>query len=80
MNFDAKTIRTPLCSICGRPAEEAFKPFCSVRCANVDLARWLGGGYAIPGGVMDDDEDGDPKFDSPSGTSHDDPSEDPREG
>lgn len=38
--------------------ELAYKPFCSARCANVDLARWLGGGYAIAGGTVDDDEDG----------------------
>ena len=37
----------------------AFKPFCSARCANVDLARWLGGAYAISSDTADDDEDGD---------------------
>lgn len=66
MNFDGKPIRIPLCSICGHPAVDEFKPFCSVRCANVDLARWLGGVYAIPGGVIDDDEDGDPQFEAPN--------------
>jgi len=65
VNFDGKPIRTPLCSICGHPAVEQFKPFCSARCANVDLARWLGGTYAIPGGAVDDDEDGDPVFETP---------------
>lgn len=37
------------CPICGKPAEERFSPFCSRRCANIDLGRWLKGGYAIPG-------------------------------
>ena len=37
------------CPICGKPTEEAFRPFCSKRCADVDLHRWLSGGYAIPG-------------------------------
>ncbi|MEM6676673.1 MAG: DNA gyrase inhibitor YacG [Pseudomonadota bacterium] len=37
------------CPICGRPAEPRFRPFCSKRCADVDLARWLNGSYAIPG-------------------------------
>jgi endogenous inhibitor of DNA gyrase (YacG/DUF329 family) len=37
------------CPICGKPAAEGSKPFCSKRCANVDLNRWLKGGYAIPG-------------------------------
>jgi len=37
------------CPICNKPAAEPFKPFCSRRCADVDLGRWLKGGYAIPG-------------------------------
>ncbi len=45
------------CPICGAPSEHAFKPFCSHRCADVDLSRWLRGGYAIPVSE-DDDEDG----------------------
>lgn len=46
------------CPICRAPSEAAFHPFCSRRCADVDLSRWLRGAYAIP--VMDDDdEDGD---------------------
>ena len=36
------------CPICGKPAVEAYKPFCSKRCADVDLNRWLSGGYVIP--------------------------------
>lgn len=36
------------CPICGKPPEVAYKPFCSQRCTNVDLHRWLGGGYSIP--------------------------------
>jgi hypothetical protein len=38
------------CPICGKPAQGAFMPFCSKRCADIDLGRWLKGGYAIPGG------------------------------
>jgi endogenous inhibitor of DNA gyrase (YacG/DUF329 family) len=37
------------CPICSKPAEPAFRPFCSHRCADVDLSRWLKGSYAIPG-------------------------------
>ena len=37
------------CPICGKPTVEAYRPFCSKRCADVDLARWLRGDYAIPG-------------------------------
>jgi uncharacterized protein len=36
------------CAICGKPALVRFKPFCSARCADVDLNRWLTGSYAIP--------------------------------
>ncbi|PWC33991.1 DNA gyrase inhibitor YacG [Azospirillum sp. TSO35-2] len=37
------------CPICGRPTEPATRPFCSKRCADVDLSRWLGGVYRIEG-------------------------------
>ena len=36
------------CPICRKPASTAFRPFCSKRCADVDLQRWLTGRYAIP--------------------------------
>ena len=36
------------CPICKRETEERYRPFCSKRCADVDLARWLNGAYAIP--------------------------------
>ena len=38
------------CPICGKPAAEGSEPFCCKRCADIDLYRWLKGGYAIPGG------------------------------
>lgn len=37
------------CPICKKPTDPAFRPFCSKRCADVDLQRWLSGGYVIPG-------------------------------
>ena len=37
-----------ICPICRQPAADAYKPFCSRRCADVDLHRWLGGVYRIP--------------------------------
>ncbi len=36
------------CPICGKPAVEKHRPFCSRRCADIDLSRWLKGIYAIP--------------------------------
>ena len=45
------------CPTCGKPAAEQFKPFCSARCRDVDLNRWLSGVYAVPA-KDDEDEDG----------------------
>ena len=46
------------CPICDKPADEKYAPFCSKRCADVDLSRWLKGSYAIPGRPAgEDDED-----------------------
>ena len=45
------------CPTCGKPAQDKTRPFCSQRCKDVDLNRWLSGSYAIP--VRDDEEDSD---------------------
>ena len=37
------------CPICRKPADPAYRPFCSKRCADVDLQRWFSGSYVIPG-------------------------------
>lgn len=47
------------CVICGKPKDEKYRPFCSRRCADVDLNRWLSGGYAIPATEEDDPSDED---------------------
>ncbi|WP_102224987.1 DNA gyrase inhibitor YacG [Acidimangrovimonas sediminis] len=36
------------CPVCGKAADPKYRPFCSRRCADVDLAHWLRGDYAIP--------------------------------
>jgi endogenous inhibitor of DNA gyrase (YacG/DUF329 family) len=41
------------CPICCKPTADKWRPFCSKRCADVDLNRWLKGSYAIP--AEDDD-------------------------
>jgi hypothetical protein len=43
------------CPICGKPADPRVRPFCSRRCADVDLHRWLSGVYAVPAVEADDD-------------------------
>ena len=50
------------CPNCGKPSTPAFRPFCSKRCADVDLQRWFTGGYAVPAvenddGPADEEED-----------------------
>ena len=45
------------CPICGRPAIQAMRPFCSKRCADIDLNRWLAGVYAVPAAETDEDDD-----------------------
>ena len=52
------------CPICKREAEERFRPFCSKRCADVDLNRWLSGVYAVPV-KEEEDEDGAKPEDGP---------------
>ena len=46
------------CPICGKLPIQQFRPFCSKRCRDVDLNRWLKGVYAVPV-TENDDEDGD---------------------
>jgi len=36
------------CPLCGKPATDSYKPFCSKRCADLDLGKWLGDCYRIP--------------------------------
>lgn len=45
------------CPICGKPADPARRPFCSKRCADIDLGRWLKEGYRVP--TDERPEDGD---------------------
>jgi len=43
------------CPICGKPPDVLLRPFCSKRCADVDLHRWLSGIYVVP--VSEDEEE-----------------------
>jgi endogenous inhibitor of DNA gyrase (YacG/DUF329 family) len=44
------------CPICAKPEDALYRPFCSRRCADVDLQRWFSGRYAVP--VVDGDDGG----------------------
>ncbi|MGZ3411403.1 MAG: DNA gyrase inhibitor YacG [Xanthobacteraceae bacterium] len=47
---------TKKCPLCGKEAVQRYRPFCSKKCADVDLHRWLSGAYAIPAEPSDEDE------------------------
>lgn len=51
------------CPICGRPEAPAMRPFCSKRCADIDLSRWLKGVYAVPAVENEDGPDEAPRDD-----------------
>jgi hypothetical protein len=57
MTDQAEPRSTARCPICRKPVVAQFRPFCSKRCADVDLNRWLSGVYAIPV-KEEEDEDG----------------------
>ena len=46
------------CPVCGKPADAKYQPFCTKRCADIDLGRWLKESYRVPTeeGLSDDDE------------------------
>lgn len=50
----SKSVRP--CPICKKERTKEFKPFCSARCRDRDLARWFNDGYAVPGRAASPDE------------------------
>jgi len=56
--------------LCGKPQMPEFRPFCSKRCADIDLGRWLKGTYIIPGRATDE---GDQPAGPPANENGDDP-------
>jgi endogenous inhibitor of DNA gyrase (YacG/DUF329 family) len=49
---------TGRCPICGKPSAPDRRPFCSKRCAEIDLGRWLKGAYTVPGEPAGNIDDG----------------------
>ncbi|GKY87420.1 DNA gyrase inhibitor YacG [Sinisalibacter aestuarii] len=45
------------CPICGKESAAKYRPFCSKRCADVDLGRWLSGSYTIPGDAAEEPDE-----------------------
>lgn len=58
------------CPICAKPAEAKYRPFCSKRCADLDLAKWLSGSYAVPLEEEDDFSDSQGPVDTPRRRTH----------
>jgi endogenous inhibitor of DNA gyrase (YacG/DUF329 family) len=61
------------CPICSKPASTEYRPFCSRRCADVDLQRWLVGRYAIPAAAAGDEDDDGEHAAPPSAAKPDEP-------
>jgi endogenous inhibitor of DNA gyrase (YacG/DUF329 family) len=49
----------PKCPVCSKPGGAKYKPFCSSRCADIDLGRWLKESYRVPGAPQQRDEEDD---------------------
>jgi endogenous inhibitor of DNA gyrase (YacG/DUF329 family) len=55
-NASSRAAAAKPCPICGKPSTEQSRPFCSDRCKDVDLNRWLSGSYVVPARADEDDE------------------------
>ena len=65
MSDENESAKIPVgaCPICGKPAVVQHRPFCSHRCALIDLGRWLGGNYRVPTGQGNEEEEDTPPLD-----------------
>jgi len=45
------------CPICAKDSAKAYRPFCSKRCADLDLGKWLSGAYAVASQSEDDEDE-----------------------
>jgi endogenous inhibitor of DNA gyrase (YacG/DUF329 family) len=70
MSASAKPRAARPCPICGKPSVPEWEPFCSPRCKDVDLHRWLSGSYAIPAVEADEPDDGEGEGLPPAAAKH----------
>jgi endogenous inhibitor of DNA gyrase (YacG/DUF329 family) len=54
------------CPVCGKPADAKYQPFCTKRCADIDLGRWLKEGYRVPTDEAPGEDDEPPR--NPAGS------------
>ena len=55
------------CPVCGKPADAKYQPFCTKRCADIDLGRWLKEGYRVPTDEAPGEDDEPPRGPTGSG-------------
>ena len=53
---NSRKINMP-CPICDKETDEKYKPFCSGRCADLDLGKWLNESYRVPSNAPEDIEE-----------------------
>ena len=58
------------CPICSKPSDTRYRPFCSKRCADIDLGKWIRGDYAVPSEDPEDAERAFDELDRPDGKPH----------
>ncbi|WP_422033523.1 DNA gyrase inhibitor YacG [Roseovarius sp.] len=58
------------CPICAKPSDTRYRPFCSKRCADIDLGKWIRGDYAVPSEDPEDAERALDELDRPDGKPH----------
>ncbi|NOT69971.1 MAG: DNA gyrase inhibitor YacG [Hyphomicrobium sp.] len=58
MSEPAREPKVRPCPICKSAAVDAYRPFCSKRCADIDLGKWFKDSYTIPGSENGDDSEG----------------------
>ncbi len=58
------------CPICDKPTDAKYRPFCSRRCADVDLGKWLTESYSLPSEEVDESEIPEDDSDQPGTTLH----------
>ncbi len=59
MSKPVSKVKKTKCPHCSKPTVQAFRPFCSKRCADLDLGKWLNEDYVLPGDSEIPDDIGD---------------------
>lgn len=63
-----RLVKPAACPLCGKDRDEKYRPFCSKRCADIDMGRWLKEGYAIPAEEVPEEAGDEGQSEPPPGT------------